>query len=469
VPADYDGDGDDDVANFDGGAWHFWDYATGACHGVWTGTSPGCVPAPADYDGDGNADLSLKCGGAWFFYNDNGTLLKSLWTGATDSQLPVPGDYNGDGRADPAISNGAAWDIYDYVSGIHTGGVFTGNNGTPVPMDYDGDGTTDVVVFNAGGWHVYHDDGSYDQGLWTAAGTIPLHGNFGGDLTEEPAIYSGGAWSIYAFTGMPIARHHSFPFGEEISSIRQDGEQMKLTGHERDLGISSSAADDLDYMHARHYSALTGGFVSTDKAPGAPRRPQSWNRYAYVRRNPLKLVDPNGDFGLSFQIAVALATKVRNFLGGLTDTMVQAGGGGLGPSAPSGDTKSPDYTAGQAAGAGLATHDTVLEVAVSGDLGGFGGLSSPTATGGVAVVNGTDFYAFGGLGESASVSPLSVSVSSGIVANYTGAGSYGGPFVGASAAPFGPSVAGNPLNPEGTMAIGLIISSDLGVSQAVTY
>src|ERR1700730_17345051 len=69
---------------------------------------------------------------------------------------------------------------------------------------------------------------------------------------------------------------------------------MKFTGHERDLGNPSSDQDDLDYMHARNYSALTGRFLSVDRAGGRAQRPQSWNRYAYARGNPLAYVDPTG-------------------------------------------------------------------------------------------------------------------------------------------------------------------------------
>jgi RHS repeat-associated protein len=71
---------------------------------------------------------------------------------------------------------------------------------------------------------------------------------------------------------------------------------MKFTGHERDLGNPSSAADDLDYMHARFYNPQVGRFLSTDPRP--QRRSltssQFWNRYGYSAGNPLKYVDPNG-------------------------------------------------------------------------------------------------------------------------------------------------------------------------------
>jgi len=75
---------------------------------------------------------------------------------------------------------------------------------------------------------------------------------------------------------------------------------MRFTGHERDLGALSAVAqnspqaDDLDYMHARHFSPMTGRSLSVDRVEGVSSAPQTWNRYAYVRNNPLKLVDPTG-------------------------------------------------------------------------------------------------------------------------------------------------------------------------------
>ena len=64
----------------------------------------------------------------------------------------------------------------------------------------------------------------------------------------------------------PHRYHAYYPFGEEATSITQDTQRMKFTGHERDLGVTTSAADDLDYMHARFYNPQVGRFLSTDPA-----------------------------------------------------------------------------------------------------------------------------------------------------------------------------------------------------------
>lgn len=59
------------------------------------------------------------------------------------------------------------------------------------------------------------------------------------------------------------------------------------------LEISKSSSEDS--MHARYHSPLYGRFLSVDPInSGRPGSPQSWNRYAYVRNNPLRYVDPDG-------------------------------------------------------------------------------------------------------------------------------------------------------------------------------
>ena len=47
-------------------------------------------------------------------------------------------------------------------------------------------------------------------------------------------------------------------------------------------------------MLARYYGDSVPRFLSVDPIGGSPNRPQSWNRYAYVLGNPMKLVDPTG-------------------------------------------------------------------------------------------------------------------------------------------------------------------------------
>jgi len=98
--------------------------------------------------------------------------------------------------------------------------------------------------------------------------------------------------------GNQTGYHVYLPYGVEATA--SDLERLKFTGHERDLADPSSTADDLDYMHARHASPITGRFLSVDEVKGKPELPQSWNRYEYAYGNPIKFIDPTGRDGLTF-------------------------------------------------------------------------------------------------------------------------------------------------------------------------
>ncbi|NJN36922.1 MAG: peptidoglycan DD-metalloendopeptidase family protein [Nitrospiraceae bacterium] len=95
--------------------------------------------------------------------------------------------------------------------------------------------------------------------------------------------------------GNVVAVHHYWAYGEELAGTPNDPERLRFTGHERDGLSTPDARDDLDYMHARYCSPDLGRFSSVDPAKSAkPGLPQSWNRYSYVRNNPLSNTDPDG-------------------------------------------------------------------------------------------------------------------------------------------------------------------------------
>ena len=114
-------------------------------------------------------------------------------------------------------------------------------------------------------------------------------------------------------SGSVVSTHHYYPFGEEATA--SGTEPMKFTGHERDLYGGGSL--DLDYMHARYCSPVMGRFLSTDPIDsGRPAAPQTWNRYAYGRNNPLKFVDPDGKDGIA---RIALNQDIDDLLQGNID------------------------------------------------------------------------------------------------------------------------------------------------------
>ncbi|MEM9557091.1 MAG: RHS repeat-associated core domain-containing protein, partial [Acidobacteriota bacterium] len=113
--------------------------------------------------------------------------------------------------------------------------------------------------------------------------------------------------------GRGLASFHYYGFGERILSAGADRPMalkspLQYTGHERDF--HAAWGDDLDNMHARHYSPWLGRFLSVD-----PRRvallqfgdsneeeqferllmqPRVWNQFSYGHDSPLVFTDPDG-------------------------------------------------------------------------------------------------------------------------------------------------------------------------------
>lgn len=90
--------------------------------------------------------------------------------------------------------------------------------------------------------------------------------------------------------GAVMERHDYLPFGEEWNPPPST-DPRKFTGKERD------AETGLDYFGARYYSGKRAQFTTVDPVYTWQENladPQRWNRYAYVRNNPLRYTDPDG-------------------------------------------------------------------------------------------------------------------------------------------------------------------------------
>jgi RHS repeat-associated protein len=87
-------------------------------------------------------------------------------------------------------------------------------------------------------------------------------------------------------TGATVIRHDYRPFGEDTQPLA--GDPMRFAGKELD---PESA---LMNFEARYYRNTWGRFTQVDPIGGSLADPQSWNRYAYARNNPLRFVDPTG-------------------------------------------------------------------------------------------------------------------------------------------------------------------------------
>jgi len=76
------------------------------------------------------------------------------------------------------------------------------------------------------------------------------------------------------------------------------------TGHEQIAEISG-----LIHMNARLYDSDIGRFLSADTIIQAPKDSQAYNRYTYVRNNPMMFTDPTGHSWFS-----KIVNKVKNWV-----------------------------------------------------------------------------------------------------------------------------------------------------------
>jgi RHS repeat-associated protein len=99
------------------------------------------------------------------------------------------------------------------------------------------------------------------------------------------------------YKGDPELQCQGGSFGDALTCLpttnASDATEIHFTGKERDQ------ESGLDLMGFRYYASTMGRFMSPDHLGGKLEDPQSLNRYAYARNNPLVYTDPTGmNFGL---------------------------------------------------------------------------------------------------------------------------------------------------------------------------
>jgi RHS repeat-associated protein len=87
--------------------------------------------------------------------------------------------------------------------------------------------------------------------------------------------------------GQVVGEQGTYPFGESWYASNTTT-KLFFTTYERDSESQN------DFAMARYYISRLGRFSCVDPKMGTPSDPQSWNRYAYVRNDPIDLTDPSG-------------------------------------------------------------------------------------------------------------------------------------------------------------------------------
>ena len=221
VPADYDGDGEDELAIWRpaDGNWVVRKITTD----TWTQWGEtGDIPVPADYTGDGKADFAVwrPRNGTWFVKGQAGV----QW-GERDDR-PVPGDYTGDGKADFAVwrPRTGTW----FVKGLDP--VQWGRDGDiPVPRDYNGDGRTDFAFWRPSTltWHIkLAATGSEFVEPLGEPGDFPVPADYSGDGKTDIAVWRPrtGTWHIKDATTGATSSVQWGAFGDLPLTCDEDGD-----------------------------------------------------------------------------------------------------------------------------------------------------------------------------------------------------------------------------------------------------
>jgi RHS repeat-associated protein len=117
----------------------------------------------------------------------------------------------------------------------------------------------------------------------------------GGPLTMDyyHGDHLGSSSIITDQNGQQVQYLEYAPYGTVARNEGTDATAYKFTGKELD-------STGLYFYSARYYDPEIGRFVTADTIVQAPYDPQSLNRYAYCRNNPIKYVDPSGHWFWAF-------------------------------------------------------------------------------------------------------------------------------------------------------------------------
>ena len=171
VIADYNGNGQDQIAVFREGVWYTLD-EFGGVHVMFWGM-PGDIPVPEDYDGDGQDDLAVwrPSDGTWWIINSgfgfSSTEEFTIVQFGLEGDIPVPGRWYSQGEASIGVwrPTEGLWLLQDLDSALSEVTQWGLAGDVPVVGDFNGDGFSEITVFRppTGNWH--HDFRSFQRSI----------------------------------------------------------------------------------------------------------------------------------------------------------------------------------------------------------------------------------------------------------------------------------------------------------------
>ncbi len=200
------------------------------------------------YDANGNL---IQGDGKYYEYNDANKLVKVRF-GDQHGQVIAEYFYDYKGQRIKKIENG----VTTYYIGKHYEQVIQDSGQTKTTKYYFANSERIAKKDSPGALSYYHSD------------------------------HLGGTNVVTDSSGALLEKTNYYPFGE----IREGGnDRYTYTGKEQD------ELTDLYYFEARYYNSEIMHFTQADSISPDLYDPQEFNRYAYVKNNPIRYIDPTGN------------------------------------------------------------------------------------------------------------------------------------------------------------------------------
>jgi RHS repeat-associated protein len=210
-------------------------------------------------------------------------------------------------------ANGVTY-AYDANGSLTSDGTWTHTWNGRNQIVFSTDGTTTVTyAYDESGRRLIKDDGTTE--------TLYINRYFDKEGANSVAYIYGGNLKLATKKDSSTAFHHLDHLSGSNVSTDSNGDTLELNDYypygssridQRTGGYTNNylfTGKELDqdtrlyYYGTRYYNATLGRFVSADTWFGGLGDPQSLNKFAYARNNPLMYVDPSGNV---FALALAL-------------------------------------------------------------------------------------------------------------------------------------------------------------------
>lgn len=176
----------------------------------------------------------------------------------------------------------------------------TATGGTTT-FEYDGDGSLVAMTVPGSQQPTYYFGPLVER---TASGTFIYSYFLGSTLIARRSTattwyhddHLGSVRLITDAQGNAAQTYTYSTYGVTVAEPTQQLDEFGFTSQRRNPSTAMAGQDGagLIYMNARFYDATLGRFISPDTVIPDANNPQSLNRYAYARNNPISYSDPTG-------------------------------------------------------------------------------------------------------------------------------------------------------------------------------